>query len=202
MSQGVVMGKNSMVPLSNVETCLIALGSNLGFDGEGPALVLDAAISALEQRGYVIRARSRYYNTPAFPAGAGPDFVNAVIAVSGPVDLQQVLADLHSVEAEMGRLREVRWGARTLDLDLIAAGAQVLPDLQTHQYWRELPLAVQKTTAPQELIVPHPRLSERAFVLVPLMDVAPDWCHPATGMTVGQMHDALPQALKDEVVAL
>jgi len=63
-----------------------------------------------------------------------------------------------------------------------------------------LPLDVQKTATPAQLILPHPRLAERAFVLVPLMDVAPDWVHPVTARSVRQMHDALPQAARAEVV--
>ncbi len=179
---------------------LVALGSNQTFDGLGPSGVLDAAVEAIKAAGFVIRARSRNYGTPAFPAGSGPDFVNAVIAIEAASDAAAVLAQLHVVEAQMGRERRQRWGARTLDLDLIAMGAVVLPDAQTHQYWRELPLEVQKTAAPTELILPHPRLAERAFVLVPLMDVAPDWVHPVTGRTVRQMHDALSEAARAEVV--
>ncbi|MEH6739811.1 MAG: 2-amino-4-hydroxy-6-hydroxymethyldihydropteridine diphosphokinase, partial [Sulfitobacter sp.] len=92
--------------------------------------------------------------------------------------------------------------ARTLDLDIIAVGSQVLPDAQTHQYWRELPLDKQETITPQELILPHPRLAERAFVLVPLLDIAPEWRHPITGVTIRQMHDALSAAQRSEVIAL
>jgi 2-amino-4-hydroxy-6-hydroxymethyldihydropteridine diphosphokinase len=179
---------------------LVAFGSNQTFDGIGPSGVLDAAVEALKAAGFVIRARSKYYNTPAFPAGSGPDFVNAVIKVETGGDAGAVLAQLHAVEAQMGRQRTQRWGARTLDLDLIAMGDAVLPDAQTHQYWRELPLDVQKTATPAQLILPHPRLAERAFVLVPLMDVAPDWVHPVTARSVRQMHDALPQAARAEVV--
>ena len=128
--------------------------------------------------------------------------MNAAIALVTALPATSILAQLHEVEAEMGRSRAVRWGARTLDLDIIAVGAQVLPDAQTYQYWRELPLEGQKNTTPQELILPHPRLAERAFVLVPLLDVAPDWCHPVTKETVQQMHDALSDAQRDEVKVL
>ena len=181
---------------------LIALGSNLNFEGGGPLGILKGALKALEVRGFVIRECSRFYNTPAFPAGAGPDFINAAAVVEFDGTAAQVLAGLHDVEAETGRLREVRWGARTLDLDLIAGGAAVLPDVKTYEYWRDLPLEAQKTTIPPELILPHPRLAERAFVLVPLLDVAPEWCHPVSGQSVREMHDALSAAARAEVVAL
>ncbi|MCX7566765.1 2-amino-4-hydroxy-6-hydroxymethyldihydropteridine diphosphokinase [Sulfitobacter sp. F26169L] len=195
------MGKKSVVPPIAFYTCLIALGSNLDFEDDVPSIVLDRALAKLEARGFVIRKRSRNFTTPAFPAGAGPDFVNAAVMAETAFDADEVLAHLHAVEAEMGRARAVRWGARTVDLDLIAVDAQVLPDAQTHQYWRQLPLEVQKTTAPTQLILPHPRLAERAFVLVPLLDVAPQWQHPVTGMTVQQMHDALPAQQRAEIVA-
>ena len=202
MSQGIVMGKKDAKPIQKDRECLVALGSNLNFKGESPAAVLDVAIVALKSRGFVIRACSRYFDTPAFPVGTGPNFVNAAIALVTALPATSILAQLHEVEAEMGRSRAVRWGARTLDLDIIAVGAQVLPDAQTYQYWRELPLEGQKNTTPQELILPHPRLAERAFVLVPLLDVAPDWCHPVTKETVQQMHDALSDAQRDEVKVL
>lgn len=181
---------------------LVALGSNLSFMGERPEAVLRDALRSLESRGYVIRIASRFFGTPAFPAGSGPDFVNAAVALSSPYSAPEILQHLHDIEAEAGRERTQRWGARTLDLDLIAVDAQVLPDAQTHQYWRELPLEVQKSRAPQDLILPHPRLAERAFVLVPLMDVAPDWVHPVTGHSVDAMCAALPQALRAQVIAL
>lgn len=195
-------GKISVVPPQAAEMCLIALGSNLNFAGDGPSVMLDRALESMKARGFVIRKCSRYFNTPAFPAGAGPDFVNAAVAVEHAGTAAEVLAHLHAIEAEAGRERSVRWGARTLDLDLIAAGAQVLPDAKTHQYWHDLPLEAQKTAVPDVLIVPHPRLSERAFVLVPLLDVAPEWCHPVTGRTVREMYDALSDDARAEVVAL
>lgn len=196
------MGKLNRESFNYNVRSLIALGSNLEFSGGGLLTVLEQAFEALAQQGFVIRSRSRFYDTPAFPKGAGSNFVNAAAMLESDFDTRQVLERLHAVEAQMGRLREERWGARTLDLDLIAVGQQVLPDPQTHKYWRELPFDAQKEIAPSELILPHPRLAERAFVLVPLLDVAPDWVHPVTGLSVQQMHDALPQALRDEVIVL
>jgi 2-amino-4-hydroxy-6-hydroxymethyldihydropteridine diphosphokinase len=200
--QGAVVGNYSNVMYITEKLCLIALGSNLGTGPAGPADVLDAALLRLESCGFVIRARSRYFTTPAFPAGAGPDFVNAAVAATTSLDAAQTLAQLHQIEAAMGRVREVRWGPRTLDLDLLALGADVVPDLKTHAYWRDLPAELQQCTAPAVPVVPHPRLAERAFVLVPLLDVAPEWCHPVTGLSVRQMHDALPREQVQTVVAL
>jgi len=195
-------GKIGGVPRKQNAGFLVALGSNLAVGAQNPAQVLETALDALRTRGFAIRASSRFFRTPAYPAGAGPDFVNAAAVLDMAASAPQVLAQLHAVEAEMGRTRDLRWGARTLDLDLIAAGDLVLPDLQTYQHWCDLPLETQKTTAPSELVLPHPRLAQRAFVLVPAREVAPDWVHPVTGQTISQMHDALPRALRHTVVAL
>jgi 2-amino-4-hydroxy-6-hydroxymethyldihydropteridine diphosphokinase len=147
---------------------------------------------------------SRLYRTPCFPSGAGPDYVNAAFAAEVPGDMtpEAVLSLLHKVEAEMGRTRDTRWGMRTLDLDLIAFGDTVLPDAATQDHWRALPQETQRIAAPDRLILPHPRVQDRAFVLVPLADVAPDWCHPRLNLTVAQMLAALPAQDRDEVVPL
>ncbi len=140
------------------------------------------------------RAFSRFYATPCFPAGAGPDYVNAVLRVETTIAADEVLAALHRIEARFGRRRETRWGMRTLDLDLIAWGDRVLPDRTTQHHWMTLPSGEQAQQAPQQLILPHPRLQDRGFVLVPLADVAPGWRHPVLGKTALQMRDALPDA--------
>ena len=102
-----------------------------------------------------------------------------------------MLALCHRIEAEMGRVRKKRWGQRVIDIDLLASGDTVLPDRETLRHWMELPLARQMEEAPEQLILPHPRLHERGFVLVPLADVAPDWVHPVLGLSVKQMRDRL-----------
>ena len=113
-----------------------------------------------------------------------------------------VLNNLHKIEADFGRERAVRWGQRTLDLDLISMDDAVLPDIETYMTWRHLPLESQVTEVPEGLILPHPRLQERAFVLVPLAEVAPDWVHPIAGLSVTQMLDALPKSDRDAVVPI
>jgi len=196
------MGNNSSMSPTTDHISFIALGSNISHEKLTKGQLVAEAIGALREAGFAIRARSRDFTSPAFPAGSGPDFINAVVEVEAPFGAEQTLAALHEIEAAFGRSRDVRWGPRTLDLDLLACGETVLPNAKIHQYWRELPLETQVTTAPQEPIVPHPRLAERAFVLVPMMDIAPDWVHPVTGQTVRAMHDALPLAARCEVVAL
>ena len=150
----------------------------------------------------MIRARSPLYQTPAFPPGSGDDYVNAVVSVDTGQAAPAVIRALHDIEAQMGRTRKKRWEARTLDLDLVALGDLVLPDADTHAQWRALPLEEQMTKAPDLLILPHPRVQERAFVLVPLADVAPDWVHPALGLSVQQMRDALPTESVAQIRAL
>lgn len=145
---------------------------------------------------------SPLYRTPAFPPGSGPDFVNAACAVGTDLNPVELLELLHEVEAEFGRQRNKRWAARTLDLDLIACGERVCPDPETVQRWVDLPLEQQMKHAPDQLLLPHPRLQDRAFVLVPLNDIAPDWVHPLTGRTVRQMLAALSQQERDAVKRL
>ncbi|SDE26636.1 2-amino-4-hydroxy-6-hydroxymethyldihydropteridine diphosphokinase [Ruegeria marina] len=184
------------------QVSVIALGANLRFDQNTPDVTLRQAIRCLTERGLVITAQSRFYATPCFPPGAGPDYVNAAIAISGDLPEVEILAILHEVEAEFGRKREQRWGMRTLDLDLICHGERVLPDLEKYESWRRLPPDRQLEMAPDELILPHPRMQDRAFVLVPMADVAPDWLHPVLGKTVRQMLAELPDDTVAEVKPL
>ncbi|MFO7770574.1 MAG: 2-amino-4-hydroxy-6-hydroxymethyldihydropteridine diphosphokinase [Roseovarius gahaiensis] len=188
--------------MSAGQQMLIALGANIPSEHGEPAQTLHAALQRLEQVGASIEAVSRFYKTPCFPAGAGPDYVNAAARLTCDAAAQDILSMLHEVEAYFGRERVRRWGQRTLDIDLIAIGDVVLPDLRTYRAWRDLPLDRQTQEAPETLILPHPRIQDRAFVLVPLADVAPDWRHPVSGQTVCQMRDALPQEVRAEVVPL
>jgi 2-amino-4-hydroxy-6-hydroxymethyldihydropteridine diphosphokinase len=183
---------------------LIAFGANLPFEGDPPEVTLHRAVAALGEEGLSVLAVSRFFATPCFPAGAGPDYVNAAAEIDcgQAVDLAAVLARLHAVEARFGRQRVQRWGMRTLDIDLLAMGDSVLPDAATHDRWRELRADAQIGSTPDRLILPHPRLQDRAFVLVPLADVAPDWVHPRLGLSVREMLEALPGPDRDAVKPL
>lgn len=181
-------------------TILIALGANLHSSAGTPAQTLVKALELLGAAGLRLLALSRFYRSPAFPAGSGPDYVNACAALTSPLAPEAVLEQLHGAEAALGRSRNRRWEARGIDLDLLAQGCAIRPDPATEAHWRALPLAEQMRSAPERLILPHPRLGERAFVLIPLAEIAPRWRHPATGESVSGMVARLPAAEKAALV--
>ncbi len=197
MPQAVVDKERSVLG----ETTLIALGGNVGSAAGGPELAIRQAMDALSEIG-VVTGRSRLYRSPAFPAGSGPDYVNAAVAVRSDLLPGEILLKLHGIETRFGRVRKDRWGARTLDLDLIAVGSHVHPDLRTWTLWRDLPLERQLSETPEDLILPHPRLQDRAFVLLPLAEIAPHWRHPVTGLDVTAMCAELPEPERAALVAL
>lgn len=173
---------------------LIALGANLGGAGRDLAATLTAALDRLAGPDIVLRARSRWYRSPAWPPGSGPDFINGAARLTTTLDPAALLARLHAVEADLGRTRPGRWVPRTCDLDLIAWDDAVLPDAATVRAWMALDQGQAQTVTPPHLILPHPRLTERAFVLVPLAEVAPDWRHPLTGQDMAAMLVAIDTA--------
>ena len=180
--------------MRNVQQALVAFGGNLQLPDRNLSQTILSAANDIKSANVRLVRLSRLFASPCFPAGAGPDYVNAVGLIETSLTAADLLAHLHRVEADYGRERVQRWGQRTLDLDLLAMGDLVLPDAVTQDHWRALPLADQAQTTPTQLILPHPRLQDRAFVLVPLADVAPDWRHPRTGLTVRQMLNRLEPA--------
>jgi len=145
-----------------MHTAYIGLGSNLG----DSAAVLRAALRALGRlpRSRLLRA-SRLYRTPAWGRTDQPDFLNAVAALDTELAATELLAAMLEIEREAGRSRLAdrsdRWGPRTLDLDLLLYGAATIDAPGLH--------------------VPHPHLHERAFALVPLLEIAPDARIPGCG---------------------
>ena len=182
------------------QVSLIAFGGNLPSGVGSPVCTIEAALSRLQDHGVAVLKVSRFYQTPCFPKNAGPDFVNGCATLGCELPPRDLLGVLHRIEAEFGRERRQRWAGRTLDLDLLAIGDKVLPDAETQSGWQNLSLEEQMRVAPDQLILPHPRLQDRGFVLVPLADVAPDWRHPILGKTVLEMRDALPKSELEGIV--
>lgn len=180
------------VPVQKHRPALIGLGGNLPSTYGDPVQTILVSLAHIHARLGRIVSISRFFQTPAFPKGSGPDFVNAAAAISSALSPEALLAGLHQIEAGAGRVRGMRWAARTLDLDLIAVGDAVLPDAATQRDWMALARDRQGREAPSRLILPHPRLQDRGFVLIPLADICPDWRHPVLGRTVREMADALP----------
>jgi len=190
--------KQQLIPV----TATIALGSNMASRFGPPDATVLQAISRISASLGTITGKSQLYLTPCFPVGAGPDFVNAMILVCTTVSPDKVLERLHKIEADFGRERVLRWGQRTLDLDLLCMETAVLPDAATQTTWRHLAPEEQAKRAPDRLILPHPRIQDRAFVLVPWAEIAPDWRHPVLNETVAEMLAQLPQADIDAVVPI
>jgi 2-amino-4-hydroxy-6-hydroxymethyldihydropteridine diphosphokinase len=152
---------------------VIGVGSNLPSPEFGPPrATCEAALAALSRGGLRIVQRSRWFESAPVPPSDQPWFVNGVVVAETSLAPGELLALLHETERCFGRQRREVNAARILDLDLIAYGDVV------------------RTDAPP--LLPHPRLHERAFVLLPLADVAPDWRHPADGRPLTAMIRALP----------
>ena len=151
----------------------IALGSNVAGRFASPADAVEAAIRAIQCAEIIQISRSRLYRSPAWPDPADPEFVNAMISVETSLAPDALLSRLHSIEVEFGRERREVNAPRTLDLDIVDYAGRI-------------------STPGESPMLPHPRLSDRAFVLLPLAEIAPDWRHPVTGTRIADLIRALP----------
>ena len=146
--------------------CVIALGSNLG-DSKS---ILENAIQSIRLIA-IVTAVSSFYETKPVGGPEQPNYLNAVLIAESEISPEKLLEELQKIENRAGRVRDVRWGARTLDLDLIAAGDIV----QVNDF----------------LTLPHPRAHERAFVLQPWLEIDPDGQLPGIGR-IDSIFAALP----------
>lgn len=151
---------------------LIGVGANLPSAAGSPRRTCEAALAYLGRLGIVVTGRSSWYESAPLPASDQPWFVNAVARVETSLSPSGVLAALHLTESAFGRMRTAPNAARTLDLDLLDYRSQI--------------------RAAEAPLLPHPRMHERAFVMFPLRELAPDWCHPILGETAAGLAAKLP----------
>ena len=158
-----------------IDISFIGLGANLQHPVHGsPRQTLEAAIRALQAEGFDVVARSSWYESAPVPLADQPWYVNGVVAIRSLLPAVELLERLHRVEAAFGRIRSVVNAPRVIDLDLLdcrgerADGAQGGP------------------------ILPHPRMTDRAFVLLPLQEIAPDWQDPVSGRLITDLVTDLP----------
>lgn len=162
-----------------MKTAYLALGSNIG-DREGN---LREAVQRLQAEDLRVTRRSSLYETAPREILDQPWFLNAVVEIETSLFPMQLLARIRKIETEMGRRRVTPKGPRNIDIDILFYGRSVIgtPELQ----------------------VPHPRIGERAFVLEPLAEIAPDLRHPVTGRTAHEMLAAIePQGVRRLAVGL
>jgi 2-amino-4-hydroxy-6-hydroxymethyldihydropteridine diphosphokinase len=192
------------------DAVIVALGSNQALGAAGPQEVLEAALARFPSLGLKVVKRSGWWRSKAWPDEAGPEFVNGVAWVETTLSPEEVMAMLHGLEAEFGRVRGEVNAPRTLDLDLIAYGRITAPlprgergrgegvgnELSEKARAGAEPNAATPSNSPdtpltqpfpprggRALILPHPRAHDRRFVMGPLAEIAPDWRHPVLGET-------------------
>ena len=152
----------------------VAIGANLpGPDGATPRQMCERAMNALANLPDLhIEVRSRWFSSAPIPAGPQPRYINGVVRLSGTTTPEALLIALQHIEQQAGRVRSAPNAARCLDLDIIDSAGLV--------------------RAAPDPILPHPRAHQRAFVLLPLRDVAPTWIHPSLGLPIQTLIANLP----------
>jgi len=167
-----------MLPSS---TILLGLGSNFaGPWGESPA-ILARTLEELTVAGLRILACSSFYATTPIGIGRQPTYVNAVVMAKAPFGAAELLRTLKRIERRAGRRLGYHWGPRQLDIDILDFGGRQLGQPQPRGYRR-----------PSQLLLPHPEMHRRAFVLLPLREIAPSWRHPRLGLSAATLVSRLP----------
>ena len=150
---------------------LIALGANLPSLYGEPLETLRAALESMPQRGLAVENVSRFYRSEAWPDPQDPSFMNAAARLRTELEPVALLGVLQDIERAFGRVRKTPNAPRTLDLDILDYEGRIEAGPPT---------------------LPHPRMAARAFVLVPLRDIAPHWLHPVSGQNIDELITALP----------
>ena len=149
------------------DVVVVALGSNLAGEYESTRALLEATLARFPSYGMNIGAISGFWRSAAWPEPSDPPFLNAVAAVDTNLDPRRIMRQLLELEASFGRRRNVANGPRTLDLDLVAFGRDII--------------------AEPALTLPHPRAHLRRFVMGPLAQICPTWRHPTLGRTAADL---------------
>ena len=184
---------------NNSKKVLIAMGSNASDDlQESYDLILDG-LKKLSSGVISNIMVSKFYKTPAFPIGAGPDFINCALSANTNYLPEDLLNQLHLIEHDLGRTRLKRWVQRTLDIDLLDFESYIIPNKKYVNEWLNMPLDSQKIRSPEQLILPHPRIQDRSFVLIPLNDIEPNWVHPILNKST---HEMLGELSTDETIGI
>ena len=153
---------------------MIGIGANLESPDHGPPITTcTLALEALGAMEVTVVRRSRWYRSLPIPASDQPPFINGVIEVATQHDARELLFVLHAVEDKFGRRRGVKNAARVLDLDLLIYNDEI-------------------SGPGSSVTLPHPRMHERAFVLKPLVELAPDWSHPMFGLDASELLARIP----------
>ena len=156
---------------------LIGLGANLSTKKFGPPrAALGAALQAIENSGIRIKQRAPWYQTAPVPISDQPWYVNGVAELETNLSPTVIISRLLEHEKNFGRVRIVPNAPRVLDLDLLAYNDQIITGC-THA----------------DLTLPHPRMPGRSFVILPLREIAPNWCDPVTGRTIDDIANHLPK---------